>query len=299
MRRDPRPLATVLLLALLAGCASTAPLPPATATGDPDREMLPDLVRKAEAALTDGRHAEAGHHYKRIVAIDPASIAARFGMAEIRLAAGDASRAQELFEGLVDHPDYGPRALQGRGLARLMLGQHRAAEDDLRKAVGRDPSLWRAWNGLAQIQDGERAWTASRGSYEKALTVVPDSPVVHNNLGFSFMMQGRVEEATRAFLTALRRQPDLKAAQANLRLALAWEGRYVDALAGVGMAQLPEVLNNLGYVAMVKGDLPVAEAYFTRAIEASPSYYRIAAENLIRLKAMRDAKTAHTAVWKE
>lgn len=81
-----------------------------------------------------------------------------------------------------------------------MLGQHRAAEDDLRKAVGRDPSLWRAWNGLAQIQDGERAWTASRGSYEKALTVVPDSPVVHNNLGFSFMMQGRVEEATRALL---------------------------------------------------------------------------------------------------
>lgn len=73
----------------------------------------------------------------------------------------------------------------------------------------------------------------------------------------------------------------------------------MDALAGVGMAQLPEVLNNLGYVAMVKGDLPVAEAYFTRAIEASPSYYRIAAENLICLKAMRDAKTAHTAVWKE
>lgn len=295
MRREMRPILAALVLALLGACAAPGTEAPPSLGSGGERKMVPDLVRQAEAALTDGRHADAAQHYRRIVAIDPAHAAARFGMAEIRLATGDAARAHELFDSLVDDPDYGARALQGRGIARLMLGQPRGAAEDMRKAVAADPALWRAWNALAQFHDAERDWEQAGDSYRKALAVMPDSAVVNNNLGFSLMMQGQTEEAARMFLAALRRQPDLKAAQANLRLALAWQGRYVDALAGVGLAQLPEVMNNLGYVAMMKGEFEVAEAYFTRAIEASPSYYRTAADNLLRLRAMRDGRAAKTA----
>lgn len=292
MMRDPRRLLAALLLSALAGCAAPAADTRPSATPDSSqRKVTPEMLRAAEIALDEGRHADATVHYRQIASVEPDNKAALYGMAEIQLAVGDAGRARDLYDRLTDDPAYGGRARQGRGLALLMLGQRRAALEAMTGAVAADPGLWRAWNGLGQIYDAERAWEKSRESYQNALAVVPDSGVVHNNLGFSLMLQGQTDEAARLFLAALRQQPDLAAARGNLRLALAWQGRYVEAMAGVGTAQLPTVLNNLGFVAMMRGELDVAEAYFTRAIEASPSYYHLAANNLLRLKAMRSAAT--------
>jgi Flp pilus assembly protein TadD len=39
-------------------------------------------------------------------------------------------------------------------------------------------------------------------------------------------------------------------------------------------------LNNAGYAAWMKGDLPAARALLARAVEASPSWYEVAAANL-------------------
>lgn len=291
MKREPRRLLAILLLAALTGCAAPADTRPAGMTDASHRKVTPEMLRAGEVALEEGRYADATVHYRQIASIDPDSKAALYGMAEVQLAMGDAGRARDLYDRLADDAAYGARALQGRGLALLMLGQRRAALDSMNQAVAADRSLWRAWNGLGQIYDAERAWEKSGESYRNALAVVPDSGVVHNNMGFSLMLQGQTDDAARLFLTALRQQPDLAAARSNLRLALAWQGRYVEALAGVGTAQLPTVLNNLGFVAMMRGELDVAEAYFTRAIEASPSYYHLAANNLLRLKAMRGGPT--------
>jgi Flp pilus assembly protein TadD len=46
-------------------------------------------------------------------------------------------------------------------------------------------------------------------------------------------------------------------------------------------------LNNVGYVALLRGELKRAEAYFLRAIESSPSFYQPAAENLRLLGGMK------------
>jgi Flp pilus assembly protein TadD len=64
---------------------------------------------------------------------------------------------------------------------------------------------------------------------------------------------------------------------------LAASGRYTDAIAGIDKAHLPVVLNNIGYVAMSRGDFESADIFFNRAIDESPVYYDTAEENLERL----------------
>jgi Flp pilus assembly protein TadD len=71
--------------------------------------------------------------------------------------------------------------------------------------------------------------------------------------------------------------------RANLRLALAWDGRYAEAVAGAQPRELADVLNNVGYVALLKGDHKQAEAYLTRAMETSASHHDHAWHNLSHL----------------
>lgn len=47
------------------------------------------------------------------------------------------------------------------------------------------------------------------------------------------------------------------------------------------------VLNNIGYVAILRGDYDVADAYLNQAIAASPSYFTQAQRNLQYLESIR------------
>ena len=101
-----------------------------------------------------------------------------------------------------------------------------------------------------------------------------------NNLGMSRLSAGDYEGAAALFVRALEASPDLAAAETNLRLALALDGRYEEAVAGVGPAGLPDALNNAGYAALLRGDYANARRLFLRAIDASPGFYEPARSNL-------------------
>ena len=51
---------------------------------------------------------------------------------------------------------------------------------------------------------------------------------------------------------------------------------------------LAMALNNVGYIALLRGDYDHAEAYFTRAMEVDPTFNEIAWRNLKLLNNLRD-----------
>jgi Flp pilus assembly protein TadD len=108
----------------------------------------------------------------------------------------------------------------------------------------------------------------------------------------SFMLQGRYAEAEAAFERALAIDPGLLPAKSNLRLSLAWQGRYNEALEGLAPETAGEALNNVGYVAMLRGDYEAAERYLSQAMEVSATYNEAAARNLELLKSTRDGRQA-------
>lgn len=282
--------------ALLTGCATASSEEPAK----PAPAELTELQKKQEKrfvkdihqALEDGEANTAEALLVRLLYINPKSVEARLARGEIFLHQRRYSQAADTFSGLISESLMLARSHQGLGLAQLQMGKMELAKKELEEAVSLDGELWRAWNALGYYYDFKREWNESEKSYDRALEVRRDKAIIFNNRGFSKLMQADYESSLQDFERALKRDPRLRVARMNIRLAQAWLGRYVEALAGASRAELPLVLNNVGYIAMIKGEYATAEAYFSRAMELSPSFHEIASNNLRKLEALRSRNQA-------
>ena len=274
------------MLAALAGCEtlSQEQKAPEVFTLPAIEPVAPGTLALAERALSDDRHEDADRLINRVLLSEPENWEARLLLAELYLASGKPQLAEPIFDSLVEKTGITARALQGLGISLTLQGNLDGGLDNLQRAVAEDPGLWRAWSALGYHYDSNQDWAAAANSYEKALEGNPNSAVVYNNRGFSRLTQKRLEEAVADFNRALRLDPEFDVARENLRLALAWQGKYVHAMAGAPILDLARILNNTGFIALMRGDYGNAEAYLLRAMEVDPRYNETAARNLRYLK---------------
>lgn len=272
----------------LSGCASSSPDrvsdQAAAVAKAQSNEVTPVILALPEAAYEAGHYDDALRLYRELLVRDPNNNRVKLGIADCELASNNPSDANQLYEQLTNDPSIHARVLQGQGIALLRLGQNGLAEKALKEAVTADATLWRAWNALGALYDANQKWGDANQAYAKALALAPRSAAINNNLGFSLISQGKLDQAIKYFQAALEIDPSLGPAQMNLRIALALEGRYDEAAAGIQGASLPATLNNIGFAAMTRGDYVKAEAYFTQAVNASSSYEEMASKNLLELK---------------
>jgi Flp pilus assembly protein TadD len=285
--------AGVVAMLLLVGCASSQrpaePLnlqnllaPQQSAPVDPGAIVL------LERAIAEDRLLDARRLLDRLRLSEAAETPRlRLAHAELELASGIIKPAHDRFAFLVEEPSVGARALQGVGITRLLLGERALGKEALERAVIVDPTLARAWNALGYALDSEQNYAAATEAYTKAIGLKPDYAGAHNNRGFSLMMQRKIEDAIKDLNRALALDPKLAMARQNLRLAVAWRGDYQAALVGVDPREMGRALNNVGYIAMMRGDTAAAEAYFLRAIEVDPAYNETAARNLAYLRSIK------------
>lgn len=245
-------------------------------------------VEEANRALERKDYDTAYNLLRQHLVLNPGDDAAKISLARTYLGRHEGLNAQTILNSLADESKENPQFHMLRGLALLVVGKRVEAAEQLEIAFAEDPSLWQSANGLGLIHDFDQRWDEAEASYRLALVSKSDAAVVHNNMGYSYLLQGRVDEATTAFSASLTYEPDLAVARSNLRLALAAKGRYTDAIAGTDRAGLPQVLNNIGYVAMLSGDYESANIFLNRAIDESPVYYDTAEENLERLQSLAD-----------
>jgi Flp pilus assembly protein TadD len=277
----------------LGGCAATATTPdPATTTEINIRKADPRVMELAKKAVAERRYKDAQRMLERVLIADQDNTAAQLLIAEVLLGTGRTDQAVSQFRELTKHAEIAAQAQQGLGIALMREGKVEAARGALEAAVEADPKLWRAWNALGVNYGIARDWRAAEAAYEQALTAHSESAEVWNNLGFAQLAQEEPGPAGESFYRALQLDPDLQVAEENLRLAWASQGRYREAVAGVENDRLPQILNNVGYVALLRGDPESAEAYLTQAMEADPTFNRTAAKNL---RYLREGRTG-TAV---
>lgn len=267
------------------GCASVSDPPTQTNAAI----SAPGALEVAQNALAEERYRYARNWFQKVLQADPHNKRAKLGLAETWLGDGLRQNAITLFDELVPSPAVGAEALQGKGVALLADGNKEAAQVALRAAVQRDASLWRAWNALGLLFDGKQDWAAATDAYAKATAAAPASAAPYNNWGVSLMTQKRYKEAAERFAQAIALAPGSEATTTNLRLALAFQGRYAEAMAGVQQEDVPDLLNNIGYVAMLRGEEDRAKAYFVRAMELSPNFHERAARNLQTLEGIESA----------
>jgi len=287
----------LLVFFLFAGCASsentlTKDIVSDIAHSDTARLDTQRSLAQGQQSLAAGDHDAAYENFSRVLQEDSRNPEALAGLGESLLIGGEPKKALSVFAKLEEQADHKAVAYQGQGLALLGMGEYAKSEALLGKAVTEDAQLWRSWNALGTIKDRGGSWAEARNDYDRALEINPDAIEAINNRGISFLWEQKYPEAEKAFKEALRRSPNLAEARTNLRMALAWQGKYVEALTGIRKDEMPVMLNNVGYIAMKRGDYEFAEAYLAQAMQMSPSYYAKAAENLEYLRQLKRAEKA-------
>jgi Flp pilus assembly protein TadD len=230
--------------------------------------------------LSEGKAEEAQKSFSRILKIEPETPKATLGLAESYLSLGQGEAALELFSALEGEAELKTLAIQGQGLAHYRMGNSQLAKEKLSQATTEDNKLWRAWNVLGQLADTEKTWEVADNHYVTAIEQNPRAASPLNNHGMSLLMRGNFPAALARFNESLALNPRSATAQSNRRIALSMMGRYEDALQGVPSEERHIALNNVGYIAMTRGDLKEARYYFNLSAEESPTYYETAEENL-------------------
>jgi len=250
------------------------------AVAAPDTAAANAAVTATQQALDEQRYADAGELLDRALAS---------GMTDPRLVllTGELYLARERYDDAVTSftaaraaPALFARASAGLGIAQSGLGRSPQAIAALREATASDPTQWRAWNALGVEYDRQKNWSQAEDAYAQALKSSSAGAMVYNNRGYSRMLQGRYAEASADFVTALDRDPGFAVARTNLRLSLAVRGEYDRATSASGAEDRAAVLNNAGFAAMMRGDLPEARDLFQQAIAARGKFYGKAQENL-------------------
>jgi Flp pilus assembly protein TadD len=287
-----------LFAALLAvtGCAASAPQINEDALRA-SAQSQETILTAAEADITARRFQLASQRLARLDAAMAETPRVQFAMAEVLLGLDRPHEALARYQAVETDPAYQSLAWQGMGLSLLAIGDVPQATTQLEHAVAADPKLWRAWTGLGRAHDEQKRWADAAAAYDGALAAEPGSAVILNNMGMSLLLQHRYAEAAGAFESAIAKDPAMETARSNLRIALAWQDRYDEALAGLQSAERADALNNIGYVAMLRGQYPQAQRFFTQAMEASPTYHHGAAKNLEALKLL--AKSKDTAALQQ
>ncbi|MCK5384523.1 MAG: tetratricopeptide repeat protein [Alphaproteobacteria bacterium] len=248
------------------------------------------LKKRGNSALKAEKYDVALKTYQTAIHLDDKDSEARFGLAESFLKLGVTDKALENYNILIPDAEYQFQAHQGIGLASLKRGDQLKAEESLVFAVEGDNSLWRAWNGLAQVYDYQKMWDESDFAYSNALEHTPDEHVIYNNMGVSYMAQERFKDAEKAFIEAMRYKTNLKISEINYKLALAMQNKYDEATIESDELDRSESLNNAGYAAMLQGNYAQAERLLLKAIEVRPSFYKAAYNNLQVLHQLKKNK---------
>jgi Flp pilus assembly protein TadD len=247
-----------------------------------------EMISAADRALQRGDIERALMLYVQVLQVDDrADVWFKIGRAEAHL--GNVEAASGAYEQVLKRDPDHAGAHEELGLKYLSARQPEAARRELATAVALDPKRWRSQNGLGLLADIRRDHAAAVYHYQAALELNPQSAVLLNNVGYSYYLAGDLARAANYFESALQVDAGYRKAIANLGLLKARQGRYRDAI-GILERTMdgPQVFNDVGYVALLHGDLDSAEWLFTEALRLSPSYFQTAAQNRKLVREARD-----------
>ncbi len=288
-----------LAVIVLAGCATVTP-----ATGGADSpttaaQTLAQLYARAEEAREQGQFPRAMLYYSEILKRDPDHQKALTGLGKAHLAQDDPGAAITTLSQVVSTHPRNAEAREWRGLSYLRQQDYQNARADLERAVELDPQRWRAWNGLGFIHDLAREGEAAQSHYRKALAILPGHPSVINNLGYSLIISRKYGEAEQLLREGLKTSSDSKRIRNNLAISVASQKRYTEAVDILSqILESAEAHNNVGYLAMLHGDLEVAKMHFETALKLSPKFYARAAENLDEVQRRFDQRATNSDATK-
>ena len=274
------------------GACATGPTMPEV---KPVQRMTGTITpQSADSLLKNGYYAEATIAFQSQLHTNPDDAVARFGLADAMRKSGRNNEAKLEYAKLISNPEWKLRALEGMGQSSLATGDREGARDSFNQVVSEDTKAWKAWLGIAELYDLDSNWAKADEAYALALASTTQPALVYNNQGLSRLARGEPKWAADHFRLALSTDPTMKRAATNLELAEASAGKSLDKISASerDAKERARKLNNAGYVAMLQNRPDEARAFYQAAMDAHPSFYPQAFQNMQTLDASRKAAQA-------
>lgn len=241
-------------------------------------ETRAQLLESAKAYLISEEYDLAQKNAQKVLATDPENFDAQFVLAEAMLVR-DPKAALDMYTAL-----HSIRAtsetLQGIGLAQVGSGQIEAGRETLNQVAAMAPELWRTHNGIGVSYAIQEDWSMAETSYKQAIHLKPENADLYSNLAKIYIQQKKYEEALSVFDGTKGKVIGNSKFNLTYRWALALNDQMDRAMHGLNEEQSAMLMNNLGQSALLERDLPRAISYFKSALNAHPSYYPDADQNL-------------------
>lgn len=157
---------------------------------------------QAIVASHRGDHDTAIEGYERAAQLAPRDIRLRFQLIGLHRARGSSAGTLKHLKAAAD---LRPRSVELRvevGRALLALEQWSEAERNFRTAVTIDAGHTSAWQGLGQALVGQGRLKAGEEALVTGITAIPESGMLHEQLGDVLYEQRRLEAALRAYRRA-------------------------------------------------------------------------------------------------
>ncbi|MEO5375316.1 MAG: tetratricopeptide repeat protein [Alphaproteobacteria bacterium] len=242
--------------------------------------MTEDLVALEEFGLAlamagQGRSAEAAHHYRHALELDPTFTEARYNLANLYLTAGLLDEAEPLYRGIHASEPLFARAECNLGMLLLRRERFAEAVDGLTRALAAEPDLLPARHGLAMalLRLGRTAEAVEQ--YRLVTLAAPDTLDAREELGLGLRDLDRCEEAAAELRLVAEHRPDDPGTLTNLGNVLVQIGRFEEAdrcLRRVCALEPDDARHrsNLGVLRQAEGRLHEAVSEYGHALSLAP-----------------------------
>jgi len=272
--------ALVLLAAavLAAGCTETV-----SSKQDPLAPNVIDEAGLGDLMLTAGDPEEAVAYFRNSLAEQPDRPDLRRGLAVSLTRAGRLTEAARVYGEL----EALGQATPGDRLSAAMVAVRLDRWPDAKRLEQSLPETFRPARRhllAAMIADHDEDWAGADVAYEQAVAAASNPAQIFNNWGVSHQARGDLTGARAMFERALSYDSTLFSAKNNLAITRGLQGNYDLPIVPVTDTEKARLLNNLGIVAMRKGEVRIARGLFAAAVAAHPQYYQAAADRLAALE---------------
>jgi len=171
-------------------------------------------------------------------------------------------------------PDKEAARLYREALEEIEKGKLTSAEEKLRRAIKRDAEFVEAYNELAVLQMGKKAYAEAERLLRQALEREPDALHPLLNLGICLNHLGRYQEAATSLRRVLERSPNWLTAHVHLGIALLESDEVLEAESHLIRGTKAEGLERaLAYLYL--GKLYAQTGQIPKAVEAWSVYLQM------------------------
>lgn len=163
------------------------------------------------------------------------------------------------------------------GAWETQLGHYEEARTAYKKALEKDPDSIEAHLGLAELLDLEGKSDQAERAFQQLVTKYPDSQQLRSKFGRYYVAHRRFPEALAQFQAGHQIDPTVKEANFELGVTLAELGRHEEGIGYMShsVGQTAAYLN-VAYILKRQGQPELASRFLAQARQADPAGYQAA-----------------------